>query len=388
MNGFNRSDDLLLDEYLTEGSEAAFDEIVRRHRAMVFGACRRVCADPNDAEDAAQAVFATLAGKAQSLRNRSSLAGWLYQAAWRHSMRLRRSAATRRSWESRSDPLAYAADRTPEVEMEWNEARRELWRALAMLPDDQRDAVVLHHLENLTVVQVAEVLGCPIGTVAARIARGRAALRDRLTWRGVELPAVMVECGWALGNSHIKATSAALRSKLTAPPVANRVGVMAGGAMTPPPAVGPMAISSLSPTLVASSAGVVVEAAVIRPLGGSWFVAGWVRRAAAIALVGSVSITAAASYRAYVNQAEPVPAASHRGGTIDDAFIGALAVKEATESEVDPSKPSSEPAGLVALSFDYPSAAVPEPSSGLLVAVGAALLLPRRRSGQSRSARS
>jgi RNA polymerase sigma-70 factor (ECF subfamily) len=56
----------------------------------------------------------------------------------------------------------------------------DLYRALSELPRGQREAIALFHLAELSVAQVAEQLGVPVGTVKARLARGRAALAHRL----------------------------------------------------------------------------------------------------------------------------------------------------------------------------------------------------------------
>ena len=57
---------------------------------------------------------------------------------------------------------------------------RELQAALDTLPDDQRMVVLLADVEELSYKEIAEVLGCPIGTVMSRLHRARRALRDRL----------------------------------------------------------------------------------------------------------------------------------------------------------------------------------------------------------------
>ena len=67
--------------------------------------------------------------------------------------------------------------------------RVEVHRAIDALPDDYREAVILHHLEGYTIAQSAALLACPSGTVAARVSRGRQVLRERLGRRGAALPA-------------------------------------------------------------------------------------------------------------------------------------------------------------------------------------------------------
>ena len=188
------NDGELLAAFADDGSQPAFRALVARHARLVLGVCRRVAGgDRHGAEDAAQATFAELANQAGALRGRASVAGWLYRVAWHKAARARRDAIARDRYErqrfaaARSDGAggAPAADAAC-LEAE---ARAELDRALALLPEPYREAVVLHHLEGLSVRQAAAVLGCPAGTVAARVSRARSMLRERLAWRGVSLPA-------------------------------------------------------------------------------------------------------------------------------------------------------------------------------------------------------
>jgi DNA-directed RNA polymerase specialized sigma24 family protein len=61
-------DGSLLKQFVATGNETPFEEVVARHGALVFGVCCRVLGQTQDAEDATQAVFLTLANKAKSLR--------------------------------------------------------------------------------------------------------------------------------------------------------------------------------------------------------------------------------------------------------------------------------------------------------------------------------
>jgi DNA-directed RNA polymerase specialized sigma24 family protein len=89
------ADSDLLERFLTQRDEAAFEALVRRHGPMVMGVCRRILRNPEDAEDAFQATFLVLVRKAGSIAKRGLLGNWLYGVAY-HTARAARSAVDRR----------------------------------------------------------------------------------------------------------------------------------------------------------------------------------------------------------------------------------------------------------------------------------------------------
>jgi RNA polymerase sigma factor (sigma-70 family) len=89
------ADCTLLERFLTRRDEAAFEALVRRHGPMVLEVCRRLLANPHDAEDAFQATFLVLVRKAASITRRELLGNWLYGVAY-HTARAARAVADRR----------------------------------------------------------------------------------------------------------------------------------------------------------------------------------------------------------------------------------------------------------------------------------------------------
>jgi RNA polymerase sigma factor (sigma-70 family) len=177
----------LLDRFARSADQAAFELLVWRHGAMVWGVCRRVLGpDRAAAEDACQAAFVALARHAARLRGRGAVGAWLHRVAVRASIDLGRVAARQRPADA-SDPPARDPD--PSRQASDREVRELLDTGLNRLPDKLRVPFVLCELEGRTNAEAAAALGCPVGTVESRLTRARQRLRDWLTARGV-VPAV------------------------------------------------------------------------------------------------------------------------------------------------------------------------------------------------------
>jgi RNA polymerase sigma factor (sigma-70 family) len=184
----------LVSAFAVRRDHAAFAELVRRHGPTVFGACRRVLGDSHDAEDAFQAVFLVLARKAGSVRPPGAIGGWLYGVAVRTANKAKVAAARRRRREMIAATAQASLDTAnPDREvggvLEQTELRSVLDAELARLPAALRAAVVLCDLHGKTRAEAAAELGCPEGTVAARLHRARKKLGDALSRRGLALPA-------------------------------------------------------------------------------------------------------------------------------------------------------------------------------------------------------
>jgi RNA polymerase sigma factor (sigma-70 family) len=183
----------LLSRYVGRHDEAAFEAIMRRHGPLVLGVCRRLLHNRQDVEDAFQAVFLILVRKAASLRHRESLAAWLHGVAHRVAVRVRAHAARG----GRQQPLGDVARSDPPPEVLWQEVRGVLDEEVQRLPEKYRVPVVLCYLEGRTNEEAARALGCPMGTVAIRLARARDRLRKRLERRGVGTPPSVLAAGLA-----------------------------------------------------------------------------------------------------------------------------------------------------------------------------------------------
>ncbi len=95
-------------------------------------------------------MFIALASHAPSLKSYRSVAGWLYSTAWNVARRKRTARDTRRLHEQRLIPATTSDMHVPLLDEELSD----LYRALRMLPPDYLYAMVLHHLEGMTIAEV------------------------------------------------------------------------------------------------------------------------------------------------------------------------------------------------------------------------------------------
>jgi RNA polymerase sigma factor (sigma-70 family) len=180
------SDEALLREFGQRRQEDAFAELVRRHGGIVLSVCRSVLGNTSDAEDAAQAVFLTLAQKASSRPVHRSLVAWLHRVAWYVATRAAQARAVRRRHEQEA---ARMQDQACPPDRQSPELLEALHAGLARLPEKYRTPLILHHFEGRTQEQTAALLGCSLSAAGMRLNRGRQMLRAKLRGRGAAISA-------------------------------------------------------------------------------------------------------------------------------------------------------------------------------------------------------
>ncbi|MCY3019186.1 MAG: sigma-70 family RNA polymerase sigma factor [Planctomycetota bacterium] len=159
-------------------SAEAFAEIVRRHETLVFSVCQRALPIEQDAQDAAQATFLTLAIRAERLTKEASVAAWLHHVARCICANMRKAAARRSQHEQEASAMR---QQEQQHQQEMERLRAVLDEELDALPEKYRLPVILHHLQGHSIEDGARVLALNVGTFAARLSRGRERLRKRLT---------------------------------------------------------------------------------------------------------------------------------------------------------------------------------------------------------------
>ncbi|MCW5253645.1 RNA polymerase sigma factor [Streptomyces sp. SHP 1-2] len=173
-----------LTDLLAADLDRGFAELVRAHGGAVYSVLLRLSGAPRDVEDLTQETFLRaytalrdyVPERRRALRPRA----WLLAIGtnvWRNHVRtLTRRPAPDDGVDVQELPLTDTGP-GPERLTEHAFARERLVAALAGLPEHHRVPVVLRHMGELSYTEIAELLGCPVGTVKAQVSRGLAALR-------------------------------------------------------------------------------------------------------------------------------------------------------------------------------------------------------------------
>ena len=157
-----------------------FDAFYTASFTRVVGQLHAMIGDRDEAQECVQEAFVRAWSHRAQLEKAHAPEAWVRTTAYRLAVsRWRRVVRSRRSPDRALQERPAPAPPDPD--------RVALVAALRRLPEEQRRAIVLHHLADLPVAEVAAETGAPVGTVKARLARGRAALALLLDERHDEL---------------------------------------------------------------------------------------------------------------------------------------------------------------------------------------------------------
>ena len=148
--------------------EESFDAFYAASFGRLVGQIYAMCGSVTEAQDCVQEAFIRAWDRRRTLDVDQAPEAWVRTVAYRLAV-----SRWRRARKALLPPDRAHAARPP---AEPDVTHVALARALQAIPADQRRAIVLHHLADLPVAAVAAEVGAPVGTVKARLSRGRAAL--------------------------------------------------------------------------------------------------------------------------------------------------------------------------------------------------------------------
>jgi RNA polymerase sigma-70 factor, ECF subfamily len=180
--------DQLLVERVQRGDKKAFDILVAKYQHKIVKLISRYIRDQAEVLDVAQDAFIKAYRALPKFRGESAFYTWLYRIAINtaknylvaHGRRLPDAEVeieVAEQYEGASDLRDYA---TPERLLLKDEIERTVFEVIEQLPEDLRTAITLRELDGLSYEEIAEAMGCPIGTVRSRIFRAREAIHNKL----------------------------------------------------------------------------------------------------------------------------------------------------------------------------------------------------------------
>jgi RNA polymerase sigma-70 factor (ECF subfamily) len=179
-------EDPQLVQLVLDGDTEAFNDLVERHQSRAYNLCVRMLGDADAAADVAQDAFISAYKHLPSLRG--EFRPWLMRIVANGCRDVLRSQKRRPSVSldlERDDddtPAMQLADTGdgPEAALMKRELQKTIAGALAEIPDDQREVVILSDIQGLSYQEIADMTGINIGTVKSRLNRARSRLRELL----------------------------------------------------------------------------------------------------------------------------------------------------------------------------------------------------------------
>lgn len=184
-----REIDQALVERVQKGDKAAFELLVAKYHRKIIRLVSRLVRDHAEVEDVTQEAFIKAYRALPQFRGESAFYTWLYRiavnTAKNHLATQGRRAPTSTEANAEEAETFAEADQlrdinTPESMLMSKQIAQTVNVAMEALPEELRTAITLREIEGLSYEEIAEAMGCPIGTVRSRIFRAREAIASRL----------------------------------------------------------------------------------------------------------------------------------------------------------------------------------------------------------------
>ena len=176
------------------GDADSFNQLILRWERPIYALAYRVIGREDDARDVCQETFLRAFRALPGFKGQAKFSSWLYRIALnlcRDWIRRQRRAPVVQMPEG-VDPIELASERGPVESIETLVERQELSKvvadAMALLPEEQRTAIILKEYHGMTFQEIADLQGCPLSTVKTRLYQGLSVLRRHLEKRGRMAP--------------------------------------------------------------------------------------------------------------------------------------------------------------------------------------------------------
>ncbi len=171
------------------GDLAAYDELVKRYQERIYATIYHMTGNHEDANDLAQESFIKAFAALKSFKGGSSFYTWLYRIAVNKTINFLKQRRNKHhlslndlDFNAEHDPdlVALISEKTPTRDVSLSELQKKLNEALLKLSEPHRMVVVLHDVQGVSHEEIAEIVGCNIGTVRSRLFYARQQLQGYL----------------------------------------------------------------------------------------------------------------------------------------------------------------------------------------------------------------
>jgi len=181
--------DLQLIQRIQNGEQQAFSLLVRKYQTRVANILTRYVRSSGDIPDVSQEVFIKVYRSLPNFRGDSAFYTWLFRITVNTAKNYLTSQSRRppasdidaEEADSYDGSGALKDEDNPEAILHSQEVKRVILDTINNLPDELKSAITLREIEGMSYDEIAQIEGCPIGTVRSRIFRAREAIDKQLT---------------------------------------------------------------------------------------------------------------------------------------------------------------------------------------------------------------
>jgi RNA polymerase sigma-70 factor, ECF subfamily len=184
-----RDEDFLIVQRVQAGDKKAYNLLVSKYQRRVARLLTRMVKNQEDIDDVVQDTFIKAYRAIGNFRGESAFYTWIYRiainTAKNHLVTQNRRPMTLHDSndddsETFEDNSALSNIDTPESLMQTKQIGEAVNEAMAALPDDLREAIIMREIDGLSYEEIASAMDCPIGTVRSRIFRAREAISQKI----------------------------------------------------------------------------------------------------------------------------------------------------------------------------------------------------------------
>jgi RNA polymerase sigma-70 factor (ECF subfamily) len=174
-------DDSVKEEEMIRGDLPPFEELFKLHHRRVYAVCMRMTGNAAEAEDLSQEVFVQIFRKLDTFRGESAFTTWLHRLTVNHVLMHFRKNRSRKEQLTEDGELPEQAIKAGNVIRNFPILDRlALDEAIVKLAPGYRAVFILHDVEGLQHIEIANILGCSVGTCKSQLHKARLKLRRLL----------------------------------------------------------------------------------------------------------------------------------------------------------------------------------------------------------------